>query len=101
MGLSRMLPDRVTWGCGGMADAHGSGPCVRKDVGVQLPPCPPIKVVGERQDRLREPLRCWRHIAYISRAAFGPLRRGARAASTSFVPTFMDVDLRTLSSSRS
>ena len=21
-----------------MADAHGSGPCVRKDVGVQLPP---------------------------------------------------------------
>jgi hypothetical protein len=25
---------------GGMADAHGSGPCVRKDVGVQLPPCP-------------------------------------------------------------
>src|SRR4051812_2064151 len=26
---------------GGMADAHGSGPCVRKDVGVQLPPCPP------------------------------------------------------------
>src|SRR3954453_6215732 len=27
---------------GGMADAHGSGPCVRKDVGVQLPPCPLI-----------------------------------------------------------
>src|SRR6266508_6536478 len=26
-----------------MADAHGSGPCVRKDVGVQLPPCPPTK----------------------------------------------------------
>ena len=25
---------------GEMADAHGSGPCVRKDVGVQLPPCP-------------------------------------------------------------
>jgi hypothetical protein len=25
-----------------MADAHGSGPCVRKDVGVQLPPCPPV-----------------------------------------------------------
>ena len=24
-----------------MADAHGSGPCVRKDVGVQLPPCAP------------------------------------------------------------
>ena len=23
-----------------MADAHGSGPCVRKDVGVQLPPRP-------------------------------------------------------------
>src|SRR3954454_15714505 len=30
-----------------MADAHGSGPCVRKDVGVQLPPRPPsIKVAG-------------------------------------------------------
>jgi hypothetical protein len=28
---------------GGMADAHGSGPCVRKDVGVQLPPCPLIE----------------------------------------------------------
>ncbi len=27
---------------GGMADAHGSGPCVREDVGVQLPPCPPF-----------------------------------------------------------
>src|SRR6476620_7407045 len=25
---------------GEMADAHGSGPCVRKDVGVQLPPRP-------------------------------------------------------------
>ena len=24
-----------------MADAHGSGPCIRKDVGVQLPPRPP------------------------------------------------------------
>src|SRR2546423_13329080 len=24
-----------------MADAHGSGPCVRKDVRVQLPPRPP------------------------------------------------------------
>jgi hypothetical protein len=30
---------------GGMADAHGSGPCVRKDVGVQLPPCPPQVVI--------------------------------------------------------
>src|SRR4051812_50220867 len=30
-----------------MADAHGSGPCVRKDVGVQLPPRPPsIRVAG-------------------------------------------------------
>src|SRR3954452_15529135 len=27
-----------------MADAHGSGPCVRKDVGVQLPPRPPCSV---------------------------------------------------------
>src|SRR6266536_4858816 len=42
MGLSRMPRDRVTWGCGGMADAHGSGPCVRKDVGVQLPPSPRV-----------------------------------------------------------
>src|SRR5262249_9201233 len=31
----------VTWGSGGMADAHGSGPCARKGVGVQLPPSPP------------------------------------------------------------
>src|SRR5450631_1193006 len=31
---------RVTGASGEMADAHGSGPCVRKDVGVQLPPCP-------------------------------------------------------------
>ena len=29
-----------------MADAHGSGPCVRKDVGVQLPPCP-LFVISE------------------------------------------------------
>jgi hypothetical protein len=33
---------RATWASGGMADAHGSGPCVRKDVGVQLPPRPPF-----------------------------------------------------------
>ncbi len=50
--LSSVLPFRrchafeSTWirtsrASGGMADAHGSGPCVRKDVGVQLPPCPP------------------------------------------------------------
>ena len=32
----------VTWGSGGMADAHGSGPCARKGVRVQLPPSPPI-----------------------------------------------------------
>src|SRR4051794_24547555 len=31
---------RLARASGGMADAHGSGPCVRKDVGVQLPPCP-------------------------------------------------------------
>ena len=29
-----------------MADAHGSGPCVRKDVGVQLPPRPPTQIHG-------------------------------------------------------
>ncbi len=39
------FPGTQRWGptaraSGGMADAHGSGPCVRKDVGVQLPPCP-------------------------------------------------------------
>ena len=28
-------------GSGGMADAHGSGPCARKGVRVQLPPSPP------------------------------------------------------------
>src|SRR6185312_10958582 len=33
---------------GGMADAHGSGPCVRKDVRVQLPPRPqsPLLIAG-------------------------------------------------------
>ena len=33
---------------GGMADAHGSGPCVRKDVRVQLPPRPPchLRIAG-------------------------------------------------------
>src|SRR5213078_4353865 len=37
---------------GGMADAHGSGPCVRKDVGVQLPPCPHT-ILGNTPDRPR------------------------------------------------
>ena len=31
----------ATWGSGGMADAHGSGPCARKGVRVQLPSSPP------------------------------------------------------------
>jgi hypothetical protein len=31
-----------------MADAHGSGPCVRKDVGVQLPPRPQLFVQVRR-----------------------------------------------------
>ena len=31
---------RALGASGGMADAHGSGPCVRKDVRVQLPPRP-------------------------------------------------------------
>src|SRR5262249_34964743 len=68
--LARSYPGAASWtvGCtnpgsgtcyapsvarasGGMADAHGSGPCVRKDVGVQLPPRPlplRIRVRGER-----------------------------------------------------
>ena len=37
----RLLLSVLARASGGMADAHGSGPCVRKDVGVQLPPCPP------------------------------------------------------------
>src|SRR3954453_13895244 len=37
----RLLMSSIARASGGMADAHGSGPCVRKDVGVQLPPCPP------------------------------------------------------------
>src|SRR5512132_1399256 len=37
-----------------MADAHGSGPCVRKDVGVQLPPCPPSSN-GTRRRRVPLP----------------------------------------------
>src|SRR3954447_4311987 len=36
----RLLLSALARASGGMADAHGSGPCVRKDVGVQLPPCP-------------------------------------------------------------
>jgi hypothetical protein len=31
---------KVARASGGMADAHGSGPCVREDVRVQLPPRP-------------------------------------------------------------
>jgi hypothetical protein len=42
----RLLVSALARASGGMADAHGSGPCVRKDVGVQLPPCP-LKVVHE------------------------------------------------------
>src|SRR3954470_18844176 len=42
----RWRPARAS---GGMADAHGSGPCVRKDVGVQLPPRPPF--VADLSDR--------------------------------------------------
>ena len=37
---ARVLFSPGHWASGGMADAHGSGPCVRKDVGVQLPPRP-------------------------------------------------------------
>jgi hypothetical protein len=43
-GCAPLLPLLLaTRASGGMADAHGSGPCVRKDVGVQLPPRPPRK----------------------------------------------------------
>src|SRR5690349_4006094 len=45
---------RVAGASGGMADAHGSGPCVRKDVGVQLPPCPrAIEASGRVRSRLQ------------------------------------------------
>ena len=37
----------TTCGCGGMADALASGASVRKDVGVQVPPSAPIKVLTE------------------------------------------------------
>ena len=37
-----------------MADAHGSGPCVRKDVGVQLPPRP-LLFVGQARAGLALP----------------------------------------------
>ena len=33
-------------GSGGMADAHGSGPCARKGVRVQLPPSPPPRATS-------------------------------------------------------
>src|SRR5262245_35444621 len=41
-------------GSGGMADAHGSGPCARKGVRVQLPPSPQVRgrrVSAESADR--------------------------------------------------
>src|SRR5258706_2043853 len=43
-GLGYDVP-RFARGSGGMADAHGSGPCVRKDVRVQLPCSPPARPV--------------------------------------------------------
>lgn len=40
--MSRAAPASANArGSGGMADAHGSGPCARKGVRVQLPPSPP------------------------------------------------------------
>src|SRR5260370_28274071 len=36
---------------GGTADAHGSGPCVRKDVRVQIPPRPHLGVLRNDNDR--------------------------------------------------
>ena len=52
-------PDRAVRPCypsrarasGGMADAHGSGPCVRKDVGVQLPPRAQIACMAQLHSR--------------------------------------------------
>src|SRR5690606_26804562 len=46
-------------GSGGMADAHGSGPCAREGVRVQLPPSPPPRRAssagaGEARRRLRD-----------------------------------------------
>src|SRR5665213_2005389 len=38
-----------------MADAHGSGPCVREDVGVQLPPRPPDVIRITAGQRLARP----------------------------------------------
>ena len=41
-----------------MADAHGSGPCVREDVGVQVPPRPLLRAqrgpVNVEADDLRD-----------------------------------------------
>src|SRR5690349_5051208 len=48
---------RVAGASGGMADAHGSGPCVRKDVGVQLPPCP-LRTSARPAGRAARPRRC-------------------------------------------
>src|SRR5688572_18480167 len=43
-----------------MADAHGSGPCARKGVGVQLPPSPPGDL-GSAPGRARTALRRQRY----------------------------------------
>src|SRR5215475_13213051 len=43
-----------------MADAHGSGPCVRKDVRVQIPPRPRVArcLSGDLRSPSREPRFC-------------------------------------------
>src|SRR5450755_634809 len=40
-----------------MADAHGSGPCVREDVGVQVPPRPHPGLTHHRRSRWVWPMR--------------------------------------------
>jgi hypothetical protein len=50
---------RIARGSGGMADAHGSGPCARKGVRVQLPPSPPQSPAQWRAGLLLVHRRAW------------------------------------------
>ena len=36
-----------------MADAHGSGPCIRKDVWVQIPPAAQ-KLIGNKINKIKK-----------------------------------------------
>src|SRR3954447_2340700 len=61
-----------------MADAHGSGPCVRKDVRVQLPPRPPL--LGLREPPTADRWRQIRHRAGTRNHSRDPRSTGSSVA---------------------